>query len=114
MHRVKMYGVTAQCLWEAKVSGGAMRDKTEIRGSYAIVHMCKKRNTHACTQTQVPTHKLAQTYACQEKGENKDISDEDIKIGSDLIRGILIQTQNGNLFIYHTLFIFRHTHTHTL
>ena len=29
--RVKMYGVTAQCLWEAMVSGRAMCDTTEMR-----------------------------------------------------------------------------------
>lgn len=43
---VKMYGVTAQCSWETKVSGGAMRGKTEIRGSYAAEHTCRKTNTH--------------------------------------------------------------------
>lgn len=46
---VKMYGVVAQCSWEAKALGGAMHDKTEIRGSYAIMYMCKNTLTLART-----------------------------------------------------------------
>lgn len=60
-----MYGVIAQCSWEVKVLEGAMHDKTEIRGSYAIMYMCK--NTLTLTQTQ--TH--------QEKGEKEDKTEED-------------------------------------
>ena len=60
---VKMYRVTAQCSWGAKVSWGAMRDKTEIIGSYAITHVCEKTNA----DTRRYPHTLTETYARQEK-----------------------------------------------